>query len=97
MGILRVLLTTCPNNAKSAGGIDLHSEWSSCLNLLLLHKEFFSVNGFKSKVFEKSTELIIPKSKDSLPTEDISKKQNKNPEDSDMVDSSSTESPATVH
>lgn len=58
VGILRVLLTTCPNNAKNAGGIDLHSEWSSCLNLLLLHRDFFVKHGFKSKVFEKTNSLL---------------------------------------
>lgn len=34
VGILRVLLTTCPNNQKNSGGIDLHAEWSACLNFL---------------------------------------------------------------
>lgn len=58
VGILRVLLTTCPNNAKNAGGIDLHSEWTSCLDLLILKKEFFQKNGFKSKSFDKSDSLI---------------------------------------
>ena len=41
VGILRVLLTTCPNNKPSAGSVDLHAEWSSCLNFLICHKEFF--------------------------------------------------------
>jgi len=30
VGILRVLLTTCPNAARNSGGIDLHREWVSC-------------------------------------------------------------------
>lgn len=38
VGTLRVLLTTCPNNnvanKGSGGGIDLHCEWSSCVELL---------------------------------------------------------------
>lgn len=34
VGILRVLLTTCPNNSRNSGGIDLHSEWTSCLKFL---------------------------------------------------------------
>lgn len=58
VGILRVLLTTCPNNAKNAGGIDLHSEWSSCINLLTENKALFKENGFKSKVFEKTNSLL---------------------------------------
>lgn len=58
VGILRVLLTTCPNNAKNAGGIDLHSEWSSCLNFMLKHREFFLSRGFESKVFAKTNEIL---------------------------------------
>lgn len=95
VGILRVLLTTCPNNAKSAGGIDLHSEWSSCLNLLLLKKEFFSTHGFKSKVFDKSTELVAPKGKDPLQKKE-SKSKPKAADDSDVCESSSSESPTDV-
>lgn len=38
VGILRVLLTTCPNNNTqkpgNGGGIDLHCEWTSCIELL---------------------------------------------------------------
>ena len=33
VGVLRVLLTTCPNAARNSGGIDLHSEWTSSLQL----------------------------------------------------------------
>lgn len=50
VGILRVLLTTCPNAARNTGGIDLHSEWSSCLSFLFYNKEFFYSRGFKSKI-----------------------------------------------
>ncbi|CDW84661.1 UNKNOWN [Stylonychia lemnae] len=48
VGILRVLLTTCPNAARNTGGIDLHSEWSSSLQFAFYKKEFFIENGFKS-------------------------------------------------
>ena len=58
VGILRVLLTTCPNNQRNAGGIDLHAEWSSCLNFLIHHKEFFKEHNFKSKAFEKTDSLL---------------------------------------
>lgn len=58
VGILRVLLTTCPNNAKNAGGIDLHSEWGSCINLLMENKQCFRDAGFKSLVFDKTTDLL---------------------------------------
>lgn len=40
VGTLRVLLTTCPNNNtqqksnQAGGGIDLHCEWTSCIELL---------------------------------------------------------------
>lgn len=61
VGILRVLLTTCPNAARNSGislfshfnigGIDLHSEWSSCLSFLLQNKRFFLEHNFKSVYF----------------------------------------------
>lgn len=70
VGILRVLLTTCPNNAKNAGGIDLHSEWSSCINLMLAHKEFFIEHGFKSKVFDKTTQLLHGKHEPTIKSAD---------------------------
>lgn len=47
VGILRVLLTTCPNNpntqkqGSSQGGVDLHSEWNSCLDLLNQERDLF--------------------------------------------------------
>ena len=65
VGILRVLLTTCPNNQRNAGGIDLHAEWSSCLNFLILHKDYFKEMKFKSKAFEKTDTLLdfVPKNK----------------------------------
>jgi hypothetical protein len=43
-----VLLTTCPNSARNTGGIDLHAEWSSCINLMIANKEFFRDHKFKS-------------------------------------------------
>ena len=62
VGILRVLLTTIQNN-KTNVGIDLHAEWSSCLNFLIQHKEFFKEHNFKSKAFEKTDSLLdyVPK------------------------------------
>jgi len=41
VGILRVLLTTCPNSAKNTGGIDLHAEWTACINFMVSKKQFF--------------------------------------------------------
>ena len=38
VGILRVLLTTCPNAVRNSGGIDLHHEWSACFEFLFHHK-----------------------------------------------------------
>jgi len=58
VGVLRVLLTTCPNNAKNAGGIDLHSEWTSCLNFMMKNKAWFAEHNFKSKAFDKTAEYI---------------------------------------
>ena len=49
VGILRVLLTTCPNNARNSGGIDLNSEWTACITFMLTHKEFFADKEFVSK------------------------------------------------
>mmetsp|Transcript_28577 Transcript_28577/g.27568 ORF Transcript_28577/g.27568 Transcript_28577/m.27568 type:complete len:237 (-) Transcript_28577:1115-1825(-) len=51
VGILRVLLTTCPNAARNTGGIDLHSEWSSCLNFMFFNSEFFLRHNFQSYHF----------------------------------------------
>ena len=48
VGILRVLLTTCPNAVRNSGGIDLHHEWSSCLEFLYHHRKFFIEHNFKS-------------------------------------------------
>lgn len=46
VGSLRVLLTTCPNNnsqkSGSAGGIDLHCEWTSCIELLNASRDVLS-------------------------------------------------------
>ena len=72
VGILRVLLTTCPNNQKSAGGIDLHAEWSACINLLIKHQAFFASAGFRSKVFPKTDTYltfsrVVPSSNDDSP------------------------------
>ena len=63
MGILRVLLTTCPNAARNTGkilkensnilgGIDLHSEWSSCIQFMYHNKSFFVENNFQSAHFK---------------------------------------------
>ena len=55
VGILRVLLTTCPNNQKNnGGGIELNAEWSACLDLLSVKRDFFKERGFKSKAFSKT-------------------------------------------
>lgn len=72
VGILRVLLTTCPNNQRNAGGIDLHAEWSSCLNFLIHHKDFFKERQFKSKAFEKTDALLdfVPKAERERPEEE---------------------------
>jgi hypothetical protein len=55
VGILRVLLTTCPNNnankTGSSGGVELHSEWSSCLDLLNEERQVF-VNSEYKEVLE---------------------------------------------
>lgn len=55
VGILRVLLTTCPNNQKNnGGGIELNAEWSACLDFLSANRAFFKEHGFKSKAFTKT-------------------------------------------
>ena len=56
VGILRVLLSTCPNTKKNTtGGVYIHREWSSCLKLYLQNKEFFDQKGFKSQIFQHET------------------------------------------
>jgi hypothetical protein len=46
VGILRVLLTTCPNAVRNSGGIDLHHEWSACIEFLYHHKKFYQDHNF---------------------------------------------------
>jgi hypothetical protein len=53
VGILRVLLSTCPNTKKNTtGGVHIHREWGSCLKLYLHNKVWFDEKGFKSGIFE---------------------------------------------
>ena len=53
VGILRVLLSTCPNTKKNTtGGVHIHREWGSCLKLYLQNKAWFDQQGFKSGIFE---------------------------------------------
>lgn len=53
VGILRVLLSTCPNTKKNkTGGVQIHREWASSLKLYLLNKEWFDSLCFKSDIFE---------------------------------------------
>ena len=53
VGILRVLLSTCPNTKKNTtGGVHIHREWGSCLKLYMVNKDFFDEKGFKSEIFQ---------------------------------------------
>lgn len=53
VGILRVLLSTCPNTKKNkTGGVQIHREWASALKLMLTRQEWFDKNGFESAVFD---------------------------------------------
>jgi len=52
VGILRVLLSTCPNTKKNTtGGVHIHREWASCVKLYFLNKELFDEHGFKSELY----------------------------------------------
>ena len=62
VGILRVLLTTCPNAARNTGkiftfigqilgGIDLHSEWASPLQFAFYKRDYFIAHNFQSQHF----------------------------------------------
>lgn len=52
VGILRVLLSTCPNTKKNTtGGVSIHREWASCIKLYLENKALFDENGFKSDLY----------------------------------------------
>ena len=87
VGILRVLLTTCPNNQKNAGGIDLHAEWGACLNFLRANREFFKERGFKSKVFSKTDCLMDATPKKSRdPQEDGEDEADEQPEEEEDPD-----------
>lgn len=42
VGILRVLLSTCPNTKKNKSqGVQIHREWASCIKLYLTNDEIF--------------------------------------------------------
>jgi len=52
VGILRVLLSTCPNTKKNTtGGVSIHREWASCIKLYLENRALFDHNNFKSMLF----------------------------------------------
>ena len=52
VGILRVLLATCPNTKKNTtGGVHIHREWASCVKLYFLNKPMFDENGFQSELY----------------------------------------------
>jgi len=56
VGILRVLLSTCPNTKKNTtGGVHIHREWASCVKLYFLNKQLFDDNGFKSELYGHET------------------------------------------
>lgn len=56
VGILRVLLSTCPNTKKNtSGGVQIHREWSSCVRLYFKNKELFDENGFKTELYTHET------------------------------------------
>lgn len=56
VGILRVLLSSCPNTKKNTtGGVCIHREWSSCVKLYELNKDEFDRFGFQSKLFNHET------------------------------------------
>jgi hypothetical protein len=56
VGILRVLLSTCPNTKKNTtGGVSIHREWASCIKLYLENKSLFDDNGFESCLFSHKT------------------------------------------
>ena len=56
VGILRVLLSTCPNTKKNTtGGVQIHREWSSSLKLYFTNRDFFQKHKFKSQIFEHPT------------------------------------------
>lgn len=58
VGVLRVLLSSCPNTKKnSTGGVSIHREWASSIRLYIKYKAQFDDIGFKSKVYEHSTLL----------------------------------------
>lgn len=88
VGILRVLLTTCPNNQKNSGGIDLHAEWSACLNFLSANRQFFKEHGFKSKVFEKSNNLLdyVPKFERAKPENEDEAAQKEDADEEEEID-----------
>ena len=56
VGILRVLLSTCPNTKKNTtGGVQIHREWGSCVRLYFYNKPLFDEHGFKSELYTHET------------------------------------------
>ena len=76
VGILRVLLTTCPNNARNSGGIDLNSEWSACVSFMVANKEWFLENNFVSKGLPILDTLLRKEEEIEKPLEEKSDEEN---------------------
>ena len=56
VGILRVLLSTCPNTKKNTtGGVQIHREWGSCVRLYFHNKPMFDEHGWKSELYTHET------------------------------------------
>eukprot|EP00347_Sterkiella_histriomuscorum_P005678 403355681 len=74
VGILRVLLTTCPNAARNTGGIDLHSEWSSPLQFAFYKRDYFIAHNFQSQHFNHDF-LQIPAQNNNLNQDNIEQEE----------------------
>lgn len=82
VGILRILLTTCPTANRTSGGIDLHREWSSSLKLLFKYPKIYEtfikdkkddcpiVHEPIIELMQKIEKLKIDKSQENLDKDD---------------------------
>ena len=97
VGILRILLTTCPTATRTSGGIDLHREWVSSVKLCAKHPEiydeFIAPNKDKSLLVHDQLNDLISKVKHSIAKQkqDKSEDQDEDDKEGDEDESNSEE------
>lgn len=89
VGILRILLTTCPTANRTSGGIDLQREWVSSVRLALKYPELITmINQDKSAEFSNN---IIKEPLKTL-TKKLDKSEDKSDKDEDEKENNDDDS-----